>query len=152
MLLLLLYPTYLEGGVKLQPWSSFMPTSMPAPAVMRRTLCPQQNPVPLHQNQSGQLGLQAPAGEANRATVAAETDQHIPRLKKAQILQRLGQSRALCEAQWTEAGSTLVTASRDKARCVNGVLTTLLLRAFSVVVVSGCFRLFSSPLRVVCDR
>eukprot|EP00903_Cladosiphon_okamuranus_P010917 g10312.t1 len=68
------------------------------------------------QKQPDQLGRHAPNGEANTTTVPVGTDQCISRWKKVQILQRLGQSRTLCEAQWVEAGSIFATALRDKAR------------------------------------
>lgn len=84
--------------------------------------CPQSKPVPLGQDRSGQLGRHAPPGDANPVTAAVGTDQFLSRLTKVQILQHLGQSRALCEAQWVEAGTILATALRDKARCVSRIL------------------------------
>ncbi|CAM9900591.1 unnamed protein product [Ectocarpus sp. 4 AP-2014] len=63
-------------------------------------------------------GRQARVDESSTiAEVASETIEHIPR-NKVQILQRLTQSRKLCEEQWEEAGEALSSALRETTRCV----------------------------------
>ena len=50
------------------------------------------------------------------------------RLDKVHVLQRLRQARALCEAQWAEAGTTLSSALREETRCAGCVCSRPSLR------------------------
>ncbi|CAB1115218.1 unnamed protein product [Ectocarpus sp. CCAP 1310/34] len=67
-------------------------------------------------------GRQARTDESSTlGEVASETIEHIPR-NKVQILQRLTQSRKLCEEQWVEAGQALSSALRETARLLSQTL------------------------------